>query len=48
MFAQECFAGNYIGVGFGIEQDLKNKLPEEWREFNKEFIPIYLKGVAQR
>ena len=42
------FCGNYVGVGFGIEQDLKNKLPEEWREFNKEFIPIYLKGNPQK
>lgn len=42
--AQDCFAGNYIGVGFGINEDLSHKLPEEWREFNKEFIPVYLSG----
>jgi len=41
--AAECFAGNFIGADFDIDQDLTNKLPEEWREFNKEFIPIYLK-----
>lgn len=41
--AQECFAENYIGVGFGINQDLTNKLPDEWRDFNKEFAPKYLK-----
>jgi len=41
-YAEECFNGNFIGVGFGIEQDLTNKLPDEWRAFNKEFIPIYL------
>ena len=40
--AAECFAGNFIGTDFGIDQDLTKKLPEEWREFNKEFIPIYL------
>jgi len=40
--AQECFAGNFIGTDFEITQDLTNKLPEEWRVFNKEFIPIYL------
>jgi restriction system protein len=40
--AEECFAGNFIGVDFGINQDLTHKLPEEWRAFNKEFIPIYL------
>lgn len=40
--AEACFAGNFIGTDFGINQDLTSKLPEEWRPFNKEFIPIYL------
>lgn len=40
--ADECFAGNFIGTDFGINQDLTNKLPDEWREFNKEFIPVFL------
>jgi restriction system protein len=40
--AAECFAGNFIGTDFGIHQDLTKKLPEEWRVFNKEFIPVYL------
>jgi restriction system protein len=40
--AEECFAGNFIGTDFGITQDLTHKLPENWREFNKEFIPIFL------
>jgi restriction system protein len=31
-------------VDFGIHQDLTGKLPEEWREFNKKFIPVYLEG----
>ncbi len=38
----ECLAGNYIGVGFDIAQDLTQHLSEDWREFNKEFIPVYL------
>jgi restriction system protein len=41
-YATECFAGSFIGTDFGIDQDLTNKLPEEWRAFNREFIPIYL------
>jgi restriction system protein len=40
--AEECFAGGFIGTDFGIHQDLSKKLPEEWRVFNKEFIPIFL------
>jgi len=42
--AAERFAGNFIGADFGINQDLSSKLPDEWREFNKEFIPIFLEG----
>jgi restriction system protein len=42
IYAEECFAGNFIGADFGIAQDLTRKLPEEWRAFNREFIPIYL------
>lgn len=44
IYAEECFAGNFIGVNFGITQDLTHKLPEEWRMFNQEFIPIFLAG----
>ena len=44
MHAQECITGNFVGVDFGIHQDLTGKLPEEWRTFNREFIPIYLAG----
>jgi restriction system protein len=40
--ANECFSGNFIGTDFGIEQDLTDKLPDEWRAFNREFIPVYL------
>jgi restriction system protein len=42
--AAECFAGGFIGADFGIAQDLTEKLPEEFRAFNREFIPIYLAG----
>lgn len=40
--AEECFAGNFIGTDFGVNQDLTNRLPEEWRAFNKEFVPVFL------
>ncbi|MDW2981866.1 endonuclease NucS domain-containing protein [Rhodanobacter sp. KK11] len=42
--ADECLRGGFIGADFGIEQDLGGRLPDEWREFNKAFIPIYLAG----
>ena len=40
--AEECFAGNFIGVDFNITEDLTGKLPDEWRAFNQKFIPVYL------
>lgn len=40
--AEACHQGQFIGADFGIKDDLTNKLPENWREFNKAFIPIYL------
>ncbi len=42
IYAPECLAGKFIGAGFDINQDLTSKLPDEWRMFNQEFIPIYL------
>jgi restriction system protein len=46
--AEECFTGNFIGTDFGINHDLTKKLPDEWREFNKEFIPVYLTAHADK
>jgi restriction system protein len=40
--AATCLAGNFIGADYGIHQDLKNDLPDDWRTFNKKFIPIYM------
>lgn len=42
--ASVCFAENFIGADFGIEQDLSASLPEGWRTFNAEFIPVYQAG----
>src|SRR2546426_10595559 len=41
-FAEQCFAGNFVGADFGIAEDLSRKLPDEWRAFNKQFIPVFL------
>ena len=40
VFLEECLAGNFIGVDFEINQDLKYELVDDWREFNRKFIPI--------
>ena len=42
--ATDCFQGNFIGADYGLTVDLTCKLPDSWRDFNAEFIPIYLKN----
>ena len=42
VFAADCFARGFVGLDFGMPVDLTNKLPDEWRAFNKEYIPVYL------
>ena len=42
IYAPECLASGFIGADFGIDQDLSHDLPDEWRQFNQTFIPIYL------
>ncbi len=39
--AEECYKGNFIGADLGIDTDLTNNLPDNWREFNLKFIPIW-------
>jgi restriction system protein len=46
--APECFANAYIGGDFGIAQNLSGRLPEEWRPFNKEFIPVFLAAHPEK
>lgn len=42
--AAECFQGGFIGTDFGIDQDLTADLPDQWRDFNAKFIPIFMAG----
>jgi restriction system protein len=48
VFAQEGFAGNFIGVDFEIPQDLTHDLPDEWRAFNRKFIPVFLESYPDK
>jgi restriction system protein len=38
-FVAECREKSYIGVNFDFEDDLTNNLYEDWKDFNKEFVP---------
>lgn len=42
VYAPQCVQGGFIGADFNIQQDLSGQLPDEWRAFNKKFIPVYL------
>ena len=44
VYADECFKGNFIGVDFGMNIDMRGKLHDNWKNFNKEFIPVYLQN----
>jgi restriction system protein len=39
---QDCLNGNFIGADFDIKQDLSKHLYDNWRDFNKHFIPIWM------
>jgi restriction system protein len=41
-FSDEAFKGNFIAGGFIKDKDLTHHLPDNWRDFNQEFIPIFL------
>ncbi len=41
IFAEEAHRGSFIGAGWLERLDLTDKFPENWREFNKKYIPIY-------
>lgn len=39
---QDCLEGNFIGADFGIYQDLSSHLYDNWKDFNKKFIPVWM------
>jgi len=42
-YAGEAFAGKFICTGFIRDIDLTQDLPDNWHDFNKKFIPEFLK-----
>ena len=43
-FAKICREEGYIGADFDIKKDLSDSLPENWRIFNEEYIPLWLES----
>jgi hypothetical protein len=33
-YVSECQASQFIGVDYGVEQDLSEQLPDTWQEFD--------------
>ena len=47
-FIEDCLKGNFIGVDFEVYQDLSMHLTENWKDFNKKFIPIWLERFPEK
>ena len=47
-FANECYNGGFIGGDWGFNIDLSNQLPDDWKAFNKQFIPIFLENRPEK
>jgi restriction system protein len=48
VYAKDGHDGGYIGVGFLENINLSDKLFENWRDFNREMIPVYLKDRPEK
>lgn len=47
-YAEECHQGSFIGGDWGFDFDLSNSLGDDWRPFNKQFIPIFLENNPEK
>ncbi len=47
-FAAECYEGSWFGGDWGIEPDLTYELPDNWRDFNAKFIPVFLEANPEK
>ena len=44
-YAKMCRENGYIGADFDIYEDLSDSLFDNWRDFNKKYIPIWMANV---
>ena len=42
--AEVMYRDKWVGAGYDFRESLEKDLPENWREFNKKHIPIWLKN----
>ncbi len=48
IYAKSAREEGFVGADFDIDGDLTGKLPDNWREFNKKYIPIFLKKHPEK
>lgn len=48
IYAAAALAGNYICADFEIPQDLTADLVDDWRAFNKKFIPVFMASHPEK
>jgi restriction system protein len=46
--ADACLQGGFIGADYDLRVDLTDKLPEDWRSFNAEFIPVWQQNYPDK
>src|SRR3989338_8335681 len=47
-YAEEAYKGNFIAAGFIKDRDITQHLSDDWRDFNKEFIPLFLEQNSEK
>ena len=45
VYVDQCVEGGHVGVDFDIHEDLTGMLPDDWRAFNRQFIPVFMANV---
>lgn len=39
---RDCLDGGFVGVDFGIREDLTYQLPDNFKDFNRKYVPVYM------
>ena len=45
VYAKKCREESFIGADFEVKVDLSDSLYENWRDFNKKFIPVWMNNA---
>lgn len=48
VFVDQCHEQGFIAANWDIDEDLSGKLPDNWRDFNRQYIPVYLTANPEK